>query len=100
MTHSIRLKDHWSVETESGRVLYSRRFGAPRIRDGERVWLTGTSTSGGTLALNGTVIASLTANSHFEVEVTAQLQPRNDVRIEMVAPSDGAFEGLVIEIRG
>jgi hypothetical protein len=95
--HRIRLRGPWTAELISGGTRFRRRFGFPgRIDDYERVWLTCTGTSGpAAIWLNGTPLGR-TVSGAFEDDVTALLQPRNEVAVEVEGDSCGA---VALEVR-
>lgn len=81
--HRIRLRDPWECEPlTDGRARFRRRFGYPGQIDAfERVWLTFAHVEGTAQAtLNGTVLGQ--GEGAFEFEVTALLQPRNELVVE------------------
>jgi hypothetical protein len=87
----------------AGRVLFRRRFGYPgRLDDTERVWLTFAGLTGRAVVhLNGRLLGSpdVPANG-FEYEITALLQARNELLVEIEAGLDGGLWGEVaLEVR-
>jgi beta-galactosidase/beta-glucuronidase len=88
----------------AGRVLFSRRFGYPgQIDPEERVWLTFAGLEGqAEVRLNGQVLGRQEgALGPFEFEVTALLQVRNELQVEVEAPADsgGLWGDVALEIR-
>ncbi len=86
----------------AGRVLFRRRFGYPgRIDDYERVWLTFAGVEGEARAhLNGHFLGREDRPDGFEYEVTALLQPRNELAVEVTGPATGGLWGEVaLEVR-
>ena len=86
----------------AGRVRFRRRFGYPgRIDDYERVWLTCDALEGSAaVALNGHFLTETRGPAGFEFEVTALLQPRNELVVEMEGPATGGLWGEVaLEVR-
>src|SRR5262249_874346 len=88
----------------AGRVLFQRRFGYPgRLDATDRVWLT----FGGVEGAADVWLNSQSLGRHeggpepFEFEVTALLQGRNELRIEVTAPADtgGLWGEVAMEIR-
>jgi hypothetical protein len=99
--HRIRLRGPWDCEpVAAGRVRCRRRFGYPgRIDPYERVWLTGTGMSGNAeVWLNGKALGS--HQRAFECEVTALLEPRNELLVEVEVADNGRPWGEVaLEVR-
>lgn len=91
--HAIPLREHW-IGTESG---WLRRFGGPRHSPHESVWLAGTAPGDGKLILNGEALIELAAGRSFEVEVTARMQPRNEVQLT-VGPASAPTD-VTVQIR-
>ena len=87
----------------AGRVRFRRRFGYPgRIDAHERVWLT--FAGAGPVAdvgLNEQHLARFEGAGPFEFEVTALLQARNELTVEVDAPGgDGGLWGdVALEVR-
>lgn len=103
MTMPCRWRDGGLGEF-SGRVRCRRRFGLPRqIEAHERIWLTFEGIAGtADLALNGQSLGkSVTGPYPLAYEVTALMQPRNELTVEVAAPDgDGGLWGEVaLEIR-
>src|SRR5262249_25949757 len=99
--HRIRLRGPWECEpVAAGRVRCRRRFGYPgRIDSYERVWLTGTGLRGSAeVWLHGKVLGS--HPGAFEYEVTALLQPRNELLVLVeVADNGQLWEEVALEVR-
>ena len=97
--HRIHLRRPWQSETRSGRVRWSRRFGRPSgMSADERVWLVLEDVPAEWVSLNGQVLPA----GERAVDVTALLQPRNELVLETPAagPAADAPPGLVaLEIR-
>jgi hypothetical protein len=88
----------------TGQVRFTRRFGVPRqIDPHERVWLTFAGVhERADIKLNGQLLGQLEdAAGPWEVEVTALLQDRNELTVEMEAlTGDGGLYGEVaLEVR-
>ena len=87
----------------AGRVRFRRRFGYPgNLDSSERVWLTFAGAEGDTtVSLNGQMIdAPDSPMNGFEYEVTALLQMRNELLVEIDGPATGGLWGEVaMEIR-
>jgi hypothetical protein len=101
--HRIRLHGFWTVTAlDGGRVRHSRRFGRPRALDpGETAWLVCERVPGpGTVHLNGEPVGEFVAGEPFAFDVTARLQPRNEVCVEIAAPGDAPLGEVALEIRG
>jgi hypothetical protein len=122
--HRIRLRGPWECETREqkarvtmpcrwreagwvefrGQVRCRRRFGYPgRIDAHERVWLTfaGVADSAD-IWLNGQLLGHRErSDCPFEFDVTAVLQARNELLVEVISADDrGGLEGEVaLEIR-
>ncbi|MBL8800157.1 MAG: hypothetical protein JNM56_40115 [Planctomycetia bacterium] len=103
MTMPCRWRDGGLGEF-AGRVRFRRRFGLPRQIDAhERLWLTFAGIEGAAdLSLNGQHLArTVTGPYPLAYEVTALMQPRNELTVEVAAPDgDGGLWGEVtLEIR-
>jgi hypothetical protein len=87
----------------AGRVRFRRRFGYPgRIDSYERVWLTFAGVEAEAEAwLNGQALGRFGGTGPFEYDVTALLQARNELTVEVDAPDgDGGLWGEVaLEVR-
>jgi hypothetical protein len=98
--HRIRLHGFWTITPlAAGGVRHARRFGRPRALDpGETAWLVGDRSPGpGTLLLNSDPVGGVTAGGPFAFDVTARMQPRNEVWIDVTA--GGILSEVAIEIR-
>ena len=87
--HRIRLRSGWTVSPlPDGGVRHARRFGAPRTLDpAETVFLTCEGLPApATVALNGTALG--TATGSFAFDISAALQPRNEVWIDAAGVGD------------
>ncbi len=119
--HHIRLRGPWEWETVgegaapvsgrvtmpcrwadlgvTGRVRLRRRFGLPqRLDPHERVWLRFTGVAGTqVVSLNGLALSPV----GDEFDVTAHLEPRNRLEVEMTIPAgDGRpWDEALLEIR-
>ncbi len=86
-----------------GRIRFTRRFGYPgQIDSDERVWLTLADLAGPcAIFLNGSQLAETQAGSPWlELEVTSLLQPRNELRLEMVGPGgEQPWSEVALEVR-
>jgi hypothetical protein len=100
MTHRIRLGPPWVVTTAAGRTRHTRKFGRPRSQgDAERVWLVCAAAPGpADVFLNGEQVGTAVAGQPFAADVTAQLQPRNEVVFD--AASADPLGEVAVEIRG
>jgi hypothetical protein len=87
--HRIRLGPPWV--TSDGGAVFTRRFGRPRTLDPhERVWLV-CPFAPESVAVNGQPVAA-------EADITALIQPRNEVVVRITAGT--TFPGeVVVEIR-
>jgi hypothetical protein len=87
----------------AGRARFHRRFGMPRRIDAfERVWLTCDGVEGSAIFwLNAHLLGQQeTAIPPFEFEVTALLQERNDLVVEVTAPEgNGGLREVALEVR-
>jgi hypothetical protein len=88
----------------AGRVRCRRRFGLPRqIDPHERIWLTFAGIEGvADFSLNRQLLGQAVRGPYpLEYEITALLQPRNELIVEVAAPDgDGGLWGEVaLEIR-
>lgn len=87
----------------TGRVRFRRRFGYPgRIDADERVWLTFTGVEGqAAVTLNGTFLELGAATGSFEYEMTALLQNRNELVVDLEGSAErGGLTGEVaLEVR-
>jgi hypothetical protein len=98
--HRIRLRGAWEVVPLDGeRVRHARRFGRPRTQDAaETVWLVCESVPGAaTVSLNGTRIGEAAAGQTFALDITGQLDVRNEVTIDVM--NAAALGEVAIEIR-
>ncbi len=119
--HRIRLRGPWEYDAgeahgklalpaplgesplagHAGAVRFTRRFGYPgRIDAGERAWLVLEGLAGrAVVLLNGKELGS--ASGEAEFDVTALLQPRNALAIEMPGlPAQGAvWREVCLEVR-
>lgn len=87
-----------------GKVRYQRRFGWPaRIDDHERVWLTFAGIEGAAeIWLNGQRLGGPEdASGTFESDVTALLQARNHLTVEVKSATDrgGLWGEVALEVR-
>src|SRR5581483_7556989 len=88
----------------TGRVRFRRRFGIPRQIDAhERVWLTlAGADSRAEVWLNGLLLGQHEgAGEPFEFEVTTLLQDRNELTVEVEAPTGngGLYGEVALEVR-
>jgi hypothetical protein len=87
----------------AGRVRFRRRFGYPgRIDAHERVWLTFAGVDAvAEVQLNGHFLGRHEGADPFEFEVTALLQSRNELVVDVEAPAGngGLWGEVVMEIR-
>src|SRR5262249_2999847 len=88
----------------AGRVRFRRHFGYPgRLDATDRVWLTFAGVDGTALiCLNGQFLGRHESGAaSFEFEVTALLQSRNELQVEVDAPSDrgGLCGEVAMEVR-
>src|SRR5262249_18692589 len=99
--HRIRLRGPWECEpAAAGRGRCRRRFGYPgRIDSYERVWLTFTGVKGSAeVWLNGQSLGR--GENAFAFEVTALLQPRNELLLEVEVAEGGSLWGeAALEVR-
>jgi hypothetical protein len=107
--HRIRLRGPWQAIPEGGQprrltvpcrladhglanlsVVLTRKFGYPgRIDDRERVWITVADVAGwARTTLNGQFLGE-TQDASFEADVTALLQPRNQLDLSICGASVG-----------
>jgi hypothetical protein len=123
--HRIRLRGPWECEPPAsaepfrvpfpcrwevmplaelaGRVRFRRRFGYPgRIDAHERVWVTFAETAGtAEVWLNGRSLGRHEGGGPFAFEVTACLERRNELVVEVDAATvpRGAWGDVALEIR-
>src|SRR5262249_45018711 len=88
----------------AGRVRFCRRFGLPRQLDPhERVWLTFAGVDGvARVSLNGHFLGQPErAAEPFEFEITGLLRERNELLVDVEAPTDkgGLWGEVALEIR-
>ena len=98
--HTIRLRGFWDVTPlPSGFTQHRRRFGKPRTLDAnESLWLVCPHVlEAATVTLNGEPVSTSSQLEPLAVDLTANLQPRNEVIIEMAG--DGELSDVVLEIR-
>gem|GEM_PF-989083 len=98
-THSIRLGPPWQMTTTAENTQHTRKFGRPRTLDtNERLWLVCEFVPGqAEVRLNGTVVGNVEAAGPSAMDITALLQPRNEVTF---AVNSGDALGLVVlEVR-
>ncbi len=98
--HTIRLRGFWDVATlPSGRTQHRRRFGKPRTLDAnESLWLVCPQVlSAAMVLLNGEPVGTSSQLEPLAVDLTAHLQPRNEVVIEVTG--EGELQDVVLEIR-
>ena len=95
-THRIHLRGFWETKPlDGGRARHLRRFGQPRVADpAETVWVVGDVPGAVTVFLNGERLG--TSDGAFAFEVTAKLQPRN----ELVVEADGPLGEVAVEVCG
>ena len=86
-----------------GRVRFRRRFGYPgRIDAHERVWLTFAGVDAvAEVRLNGHFLGRHEGADPFEFEVTALLQARNELIVDVEAPAGngGLWGEVAMEVR-
>lgn len=104
MTLPCRWKEG-GLEGFAGTVRFLRRFGAPaRVDAHERLWLTFAGVEGNvSVWLNGQLLGRHdTGAGPFDFEVTNMLQPRNQMIVEVAAPTDdgGLWGEVALEVRG
>lgn len=100
MPHRIRLQGFWTTtRLEHGRYQHQRAFGKPRLQhEQETHWLLAEGLPGpGTVSLNGVPIGDISAEGVLQLEVTGQLLPRNQLRLEYASDQPPGL--LVLEIR-
>ena len=98
--HTIRLRGFWDVTPlPNGRTQHRRRFGKPRTLDAtESLWLVCPHPlDSATVFLNGEPVGTSTQLEPLAVDLTAKLQPRNEVAIEF--NGDSELNDVVLEIR-
>jgi hypothetical protein len=85
LVHTIRLREPWeTLPLPEGPTEYRRRFGQPRLSQGEMVWLVCPDNS--TVRLNGEPVDVVS-------DVTSKLNPRNELVIQSPdPPSDVRLE--------
>ena len=99
-THTIRLRGFWDVTPlPDGRTQHRRRFGKPRTLDAtESLWLVCPHKLGAvSVLLNGEPVGASSQLEPLAVNLTASLQPRNEVVIEVTG--EGELSDVVLEIR-
>jgi hypothetical protein len=98
--HTIRLGPPWQTTTTDAGTRHARKFGRPRTLDpNERVWLVCEHVPGAVeVSVNGSAVGTSDASGPFAADVTAHLQPRNEVVFAVVA-ADGPLGAVVLEIR-
>ena len=80
--HTIRLRGFWDVTPlPNGRTQHRRRFGKPRTLDAnESLWLVCPhELSAAMVLLNGEPVGTSSQLEPLAVDLTARLQPRNEV---------------------
>ena len=97
--HTIRLGPPWQTATTDSGTHHARKFGRPRALDAnERVWLVCAHVPGpAEVRVNGTTVGAPGADGPFAADVTAHLQPRNEVVFAVA--SAGPLGGVALEIR-
>ncbi|MFM7148649.1 MAG: hypothetical protein ACKO23_02285 [Gemmataceae bacterium] len=101
----ITMPARWSdvgLRDFHGKVGFHRDFGYPgRIDDWERVWLTIASVAGRAMVrLNETELTSEPFEGDWQVDITRQLRPRNQLVIEVEGNASGGLPGEVaLEVR-
>lgn len=86
----------------TGRVRFRRKFGYPGTIDAhERVWLTFAGIDGRALIhLNGVEIGRVSGEPSCEYDVTALLQARNELIVELEGgPTGGLWGEVALEVR-
>lgn len=87
----------------AGRVRFRRRFGCPRqIDPHERLWLTFAGAEGtADVWLNGQFLGRHEGPEAFEFEMTGLVQARNELTVEVEAPTDhgGLWGEVALEVR-
>ena len=96
--HTIRLGPPWQTAPTDSGTRHARKFGWPRPLDAtERVWLVCEHVPGpAEVRVNGTVVAP-DANGPFAADITALLQPRNEIVIAGAA--DAPLGAVALEVR-
>jgi hypothetical protein len=94
--HVIRLREPWEATPRpDGSIAYRRRFGQPRLGQGEMVWLVCPSNS--TVRLNGEpvdVVSDVTSKLNPRNELVIQSpDPPSDVRLEIRSSSEAGHDG-------
>jgi hypothetical protein len=101
----ITLPGRWAdgdLANFRGGLLFRRRFGYPgRIDDYERVWLTFHNAMAGLqIRLNGECLGKSSGAGLDEIEVTALLQDRNELTLEVNNPeSCTLWDEVALEVR-
>ena len=90
MTHTIRLRDPWDASPQAdGTVRFTRHFNRPTgLETGDRVWLVIEGAAPFSVSLNGHPVGQASrlpppAADPARYEITALLQPRNKLEIEL-----------------
>jgi hypothetical protein len=98
MPHRIRLGPPWEVVADGDRTRHTRKFGKPRLQAAnEQIWLVCDAVPAfAEVSLNGELLGVVEPGP-FALEVTALLQPRNEIVI-LVASAD-SLGGVALEIR-
>ena len=97
--HTIRLRGFWEVTPQpEGRTRHTRRFGKPRTLDAnESLWLVSSTTHAVAVTLNGHPIGNASAYQPLAIDLTVNLQPRNEIAID--TQTDGELTDITLEIR-
>lgn len=98
--HIIRLRGAWEIATASGVTTHARKFGRPRTLDAnERLWLACDRVPGPCeVRVNGAVAGAVAVSGAFAVDITAILQPRNEV-VFCVEESDAPLGDVSLQVR-
>ncbi|QJW96019.1 hypothetical protein [Frigoriglobus tundricola] len=97
--HSIRLGPPWQSAAVDGGTRHARKFGRPRTLDAdERLWLVCAHVPGPVeVHVNGTRVGGADAPGPFAADITALLDPRNEVAFVVV--SSAPLGAVALEVR-
>ncbi|MEY3206143.1 MAG: hypothetical protein RLZZ21_2474 [Planctomycetota bacterium] len=99
--HTIDLTNAWEPPVAGSRI-WVRRFGRPSgIEPGDRVWLVMDVPPPADATLNGVALPLLPeATGAWRIDVTARLEPRNELVVPLDADGGGVRRAALPAARG
>ena len=97
-SHRIRLQAAWDVDADG--TAWTRSFGSPTgVGPRDRIWLVIERPMPCSVALNGLPLPAVTAGAEaWRHDVTADLQDRNELRLEVAAAASAGAAAVRVSL--